>query len=196
VYNETFNFTFPWYLLVSVWAAVWHPVFLRLWLGPELGSAVSPLFVPVIVAFCLTAVSSISSAQLGSLNRVGTGLIFNLATACLFVVGVYFGWHWGGVVGVAWAFLASRVVVVGQDLFVILLVKAAGWLAMSTWKQVAGQVALGLAFSATVLVRPRDSFWQLIPAALHGLTVTGWLLRKTVRRGYLKIKGDFAPRPA
>ena len=196
VYNETFDFTFPWYLLVSVWVAIWHPVLLRLWLGPELGSAVSPLFVPVITASCLTAISSISSAQLGSLNRVGTGLIFNLATACLLMLGAYFGWHWGGVVGVAWAYLVSRTAVVAQDFFVIAHVKAGGWLAMNTWKQVVGQVALGLAFSATMILWPRESFWQLIPATLHALMVTAWLLRKTLRKRLLKINDDFAPRPA
>jgi O-antigen/teichoic acid export membrane protein len=196
VYNQTFDFTFPWYLLVSVWVAIWHPVLLRLWLGSELGSSVSPLFVPVIVASCLTAVASISSAQLGSLNRVGVGLIFNLATVCLLVLGTYFGWYWSGVAGVAWAFLVSRAPVVAQDLFVIVLVKAGGWLAMNTWKHVVSQVALGLAFSTTMLLWPRESFWQLIPAALHGLIVTAWLLRKTVRKGSLKINDDFAPRPA
>jgi O-antigen/teichoic acid export membrane protein len=196
VYNETFDFTFPWYLLISVWTAIWHPVLLRLWLGPELGNAVGPVFVPVIAACCLTAISCVSSAQLGSLNRVGAGIVFNLATAGVFAIGVYFGWHWAGVTGVAWAFLASRVVILAQDCFVIRLVNAGGWLAMSTWKQMAGQIALGLAFSATVLLWPRDSFWQLVPAALHGLAATGWLLRKTMRRGFLRLKGSFEPRPA
>ena len=37
VYNEIFDFTFPWYTLVSVWICLWHPVLLRLWLGSTLG---------------------------------------------------------------------------------------------------------------------------------------------------------------
>jgi O-antigen/teichoic acid export membrane protein len=196
VYNETFDFTFPWYLLISVWTVVWHPVLLRLWLGLELGAEVSPIFAPVIVACCLTAISNISSAQLGSLNRVGTGLIFNAVSACLLIVGVYFGWQWGRVEGVAWGFLASRAAVVAQDLYVILHVKAGGWLAMRTWRQVALQTGLGLVFSATIFLWPRDTFWQLIPAAFHGVAMVGWLLRNSVRKILIKIKADFAPHAA
>jgi O-antigen/teichoic acid export membrane protein len=196
VYNETFNFTFPWYLLISVWIAVWHPVLLRLWLGPSLAAVVDPVFVPVILASCLSAISNISTAQLGSLNRLGTSLVFNLVTAILFVLAVYLGWHWGGIVGVAWAYLASRSVVVAQDLYVIQLVKADGWLASQTWKQVAVQAGVGLAFSGTFLLGSRDSFWQLVPAAMHGFGVAGWLLRGVLRNGFLKFKRDLAPRPA
>lgn len=196
VYNESFNLTFPWYLLLSVWVAVWHPAFLRLWLGPELAATVEPLFVPVIVASCLTAISNTSSAQLGSLNRVGTGLIFNVVTICLFAVAVLLGWRWGGVVGVAWAFLVSRVVVVCQDLFVTVMIKAGGWLALNTWRQVAWQVGLGAVFMSAYWLWPRESYWQLIPAGLHGCGVAGWLLRKSIRGGNAELKSSFVTRPA
>ena len=123
-----FDFTFPWYALVSIWIAVWHPVLLRLWLGNELGATVAPILVPIIVACCLTAIANVSTAQLGSLNRVGTGLVFNILTCILLVAGVFYGWRWYGVVGVAWAFLFSRIVPFAQDLFVIRLVgEADGW---------------------------------------------------------------------
>ncbi len=181
VYNEIFDFTFPWYALVSIWVLFWHPVLLRFWLGANLGAAVTPLFVPLVIGCCLTGISNISTAQLGSLNRVGTGLAFNMATCLLLVVGVYFGWHWNAVVGVAWAFLGSRIVLVAQDFFVIRLIRAGGWLATQTWKNLGLQLAVGLAFFFSGLIWPRSSAWQLLPAFLHGGCVATWLLRHPAR---------------
>jgi O-antigen/teichoic acid export membrane protein len=181
VYNEVFNFTFPWYALLSIWIWLWHPILLRLWLGQSLGVAVAPILVPIIVGCCLTGVSNISAAQLGSLNRVGTGLIFSILTGALLVVGVLSGWRWDGVVGVAWAFLFSRVVLIVQDLFVIRLVGAGGWMAASTWKHLAVQVAIGLAFFSTIFLWPRHSLWQLIPALVHGGAISALLLHQPVR---------------
>jgi O-antigen/teichoic acid export membrane protein len=193
VYNEMFDFIFPWYSLVSVWIWIWHPVLLRCWLGDQLGATVSPIFVPIIAGCCLTAIANVSSAQLGSLNRVGTGLIFNILTGVLLVFGVFLGWHWNGVVGVAWAFLFSRVVVIAQDLFVIRLVKAGGWLAAKTWKHLGLQTTIGLVFSSTALFWPRLSLWQLIPATLHGAIVSAWLLRHPVRKAFLGVTANVAP---
>jgi hypothetical protein len=65
IYNEMFHFTFGWYLLAAIWTTVWHPVLLRLWLGQELGAQVAPVFTPLVVAFCITAMANISGAQLG-----------------------------------------------------------------------------------------------------------------------------------
>jgi O-antigen/teichoic acid export membrane protein len=178
VYNEIFEFTFPWYALVSIWIAVWHPVLLRFWLGDKLGATVAPLFVPIIVGCCLTGISNISAAQLGSLNRVGTGLIFNVLTGTLLVAGVFWGWHWNGLVGVAWALLFSRISLFIQDLYVIRLVHAGGWLAARTWAHLAFQVVLGGLFFSTVFLWPRTSLWQVIPSILHGGFVTAWLLRQ------------------
>ena len=180
-YNEIFNFTFPWYALLSIWVWLWHPVLLRLWLGENLGVAVAPILVPIIIGCCLTGVSNISTAQLGSLNRVGTSLIFSILTGALLVVGVIAGWRWNGVVGVAWAFLLSRAVLIVQDLSVIRLIGAGGWLAASTWKHLAVQVAIGLAFFSTIFLWPRNSLWQLIPALLHGGLISALLLYQPVR---------------
>ena len=52
--------------------------------------------------------------------------MFSIATCLCLVPGVYLGWSWNGVVGVAWVFLLSRVIPISQDLFVIHLVKAGG----------------------------------------------------------------------
>jgi O-antigen/teichoic acid export membrane protein len=182
VYNEVFNFIFPWCALISIWAFLWHPVLLRVWLGEQLGERVAPLFSPIVIGCCLTAISNISTAQLGSLNRVGTGLFFNTAAGIALIIGVFVGWRWNGVAGVAWAFLASRAVLVAQDLFVIRLTNAGGWLASRTWKILAIQVVTGLGFSSAWLLRPITSRWQIVPASLHALVVTGWLLRGSARR--------------
>lgn len=181
VYDEIFDFTFPWYALVSIWVFVWHPVLLRVWLGADLGAQVSPVFVPVVIGCCLTAISSVSTAQLSSLNRVGTALMFNILAGILLVSAVLWSWQWYGVVGVAWAFLLSRTVLTIQDLYVIRLIHAGGWLATKTWKHLSFQVALGCAFFSTAFLLPRTSLWQLVPAALHGTLVATWLLRHPVR---------------
>jgi len=181
VYNEAFDFTLPWYTLISVWAWLWHPVFLRIWLGENLGASVAPLFSPIIIACCFTAIANISTAQLASINRVGITLFFGLSTCVFLVVGVSLGWRWHGVAGVAWAFLLSRAIPFAQDLFLIRLVKADGWLALRTWKHIILQAALGLGLFSTVLFTPRTSLWHLIPALTHAGVVGGWLVRHAVR---------------
>jgi hypothetical protein len=98
--------------------------------GVRLSAAqVAPLFAPIIIAFCLTGISTVSSAQLGPLNRMGMALGFKLVAGLLLVAGVYVRWHLGGMVGVVYGFLCSRIVYLAQDLYVIRLVKArASWL--------------------------------------------------------------------
>jgi O-antigen/teichoic acid export membrane protein len=192
VYDEIFDFTFPWYVLVSIWVFVWNPVLLRFWLGADLGAQVSPVFVPVLIGCCLTAISSVSTAQLSSLNRVGTALMFNLLAGILLVAAVYWSWHWKGVVGVAWAFLLSRTVLTVQDLYVIRLVHAGGWLATKTWKHLVFQVVVGCAFFSTAFLLPRTSLWQLVPASLHGTLVATWLLRHPARNFLLAMRSGVA----
>ncbi len=193
VYNQTFDFVFPWYLLVSMIVVIWHPVLLHLWLGPELSVHLFPIISPIIVGCCLAAISTISSAQLGSLNRLGAGLVFHIATSLLLVAGVFVGWHWYGVIGVAWGFLLSRIALVVQDLFVIRLVGACGWLAASTWRHFTMQAAVGLALLSTSLIWPRTSFWQLLPAVLHGAVMSAWILRHPIRTVWRKMRTDLSP---
>jgi O-antigen/teichoic acid export membrane protein len=182
VYNHTFDFTFGWYVLLAVWTSLWHPVLLRLWLGKELGAAVAPVFCPIVVAYCLTAVSNISGAQLGPLNRVGTGLFFNVLTVLMLGLGVYAGWRLGGVTGVACGFLASRLPLFIQDIFVIRLIGGGGWLKLRTWLELGAQCLVGAGFATSYLLVPRGSLWLLVPAVLHGAAVAGWLAREPLRR--------------
>jgi len=182
IYNEMFHFTFGWYLLASIWTAAWHPVFLRLWLGQELAAQVAPVFTPLVIAFCITALTSISGTQLGALNRVGTYLGFIVLAGLLAIAGVYIGWQAAGVVGVAYGFLCSRVAYLAQDLYVIRLIKAGGWLSVGPWLGVLAQCLVGAVFASALLVFPRDSFWLLLPAFVHAGLVAAWLLRHPIRR--------------
>lgn len=189
IYDEMFSFTFGWYLLVSLWVGVWHPVLLRLWLGADRAELVSPLFTPIIVAYCLTALASISGAQLGPLNRMGTALGFMIAAGTLTAAGVWLGWQHYGLLGAVYGFLFSRMACLAQDVFVIRLVKAHGWFARGVWLEVARQsLAAGL-FALMYLWLPSQSFWLLVPAALHGGVVAIWLLRHQLK----KFFDDFWP---
>jgi len=182
IYDETFHFLFGWYLLASLWLALWHPVILRLWLGAELGAQVGPLFVPVVVAYSLTAIANISSAQLSALNRLGTALAFNITTALLTIAGVSLGWKLGGVQGVAYGFLCSRIALLAQDIFAIRLMKAGGWFSGRIWLGVLAQAGVAAAFGLVSLFVPRTSLWLLLPAVLHGTVVALWLLRHSLRK--------------
>jgi O-antigen/teichoic acid export membrane protein len=182
IYNEMFDFTFGWYALAAIWVAVWHPVLMRVWLGGELGATVAPLITPLVIAFCLTAIASISGSQLGALNRLGTVLGFLVGTGVLTVAGVYVGWTTGGLVGVAYGFLASRIAYLAQDLYTIHLIKAGGWFSGRIWAGLVAQAFVGGAFSLVYLLLPRTSFWLLVPAAVHAGMVATWLLRHPLSR--------------
>ncbi len=182
IYNEMFDFTFGWYLLASIWSAMWHPVLLRVWLGQELFGQVAPLFAPMVAAFCINALAGISGSQLCSLNRVGTSLGFTIASGLMAAGGVFVGWQLAGVVGVAYGFLFSRVVLLAQDLYTIRLIKAAGWLSARTWLGVLAQCLVAGGFALAYMIFSRHSLWLLVPAALHAGLVGGWLLRRPLRK--------------
>lgn len=179
IYNEMFRFVFGWYLLLSVWVAVWYPLILETWLGPVRGANVGTVFCPIIFAYSLSAISSISAAQLGPLNRVGAGLFFNVLTGLFAILGVYFGWHWGGALGVAFGFLFSRLALVAQDIFVIRLIGAGGWLSRDTWGQALLQCAVGGGFYCFAKSQPAFLAWQIAGAVLHGGLVSIWLLHRS-----------------
>lgn len=190
VYDETFGFVFEWYLLAAFWIGIWHPVLLRLWLthsmgatmGMETATRVGPLLVPLVIAYCFMSVSNISNAQLASINRLGTAIIFNVIGGLLAMIGVLIGWHLMGAVGAACGFLFARIANVAQDLFAIHLIKAGGWLDVRTWKKMVAQGLIAAAFASGYLFWHANSYWLLIPALLHGGLVAAWLLRRSIRR--------------
>lgn len=193
IYDEMFNFVLSWYLLAATWMAVWHPVFAHFWLvhtmGPERGgigaAQVGPLLVPLVMACGFTAVANVSGAQLASLNRVGTSVIFTTGAGFVAIAGVWLGWRWYGIIGAAYGFLFSRLVFVAQDLFMIQLLKAKGWFGLRVWKQIVLQGLVALVFAASYLAFSRNSAWLLVPATLHAGLMVAWLLRRQL----LKILG-------
>jgi hypothetical protein len=150
---------------------------LRLWLGEDLGGQISSFFVPIIVGCCLTAISSISCAQLGSLNRLGLLLFFGAMTGLLLVGGVWLGWRFWGIAGAAWGFLFSRVALIAQDLAVVRIIGAGGWLSSKTWKQVAGHLLVALGFYLSFLWIEGHSLLRLFPAGLHGILIAVAMFR-------------------
>lgn len=191
IYNETFAFVFPWILLGGVWITCWHSPVLRFWLGPELGSSVAPLFVPIFLGFCLNALGNISGAQLAPLDRVGAAIGFSLFGGFLLAVCVVIGWNLAGMKGVAWSFFLSRVSIIGQDLFVLKLIQAGGWLSPATWRSVLIQIGIGLLFYFLFHNFYPDSPWQLIPAAIHLLTVAISFLWKPASR-LIALRSSFS----
>jgi len=182
IYNETFNFTFGWLALFSAWMACWHSVFLHLWLAEDLYSRVMPVFTPIVIAYCFNALANISAAQMGALNRVGVELWFMIIRSVVLGVCVVLGWHWGGLVGVAWGFLISRVAVVAQDLYVIRLIGGGGWLSAQTWIHLFFQCAVGALFYLGTSGLPDLSPWKIVIALAHGFLVAAWLGRTILRR--------------
>ncbi|HEV2318978.1 MAG TPA: MATE family efflux transporter, partial [Verrucomicrobiae bacterium] len=182
IFNESFNWTFGFYALGAIWTIFWHPILLRLWLGAALAQAVSPVFTPLIVAFCITGIGMISTAQLVPLNRAGVEFVFAIIrTICLGVFAAA-GWYLGGLAGVAWGVLASRIVTIAQDLYAIRLIGGGGWLAWRTWGNLLGQLLAGSAFyAASRFLLPAESMWLIVPASLHGGLVMAWLLRHQLR---------------
>jgi hypothetical protein len=116
------------------------------------------------------------------LNRLGWSLAFTVAAGALAVAGVFLGWRQAGLVGAAYGFLISRVAFVAQDLYVIRLVKGAGWLSWQPWREIAGQGLVGGLLALSYLVLPRQSFWLLLPGFLHALIVGAWLLRNPLKK--------------
>lgn len=178
VFNDAFDFLIGWIVLGVVWAFCWQEPFLQLWLGPETGLQVAPVFAPLIAGFGIMAIANISGAQLGPLNRLGLGLLFQISGGFLTLAGCWLGWHWGGITGAAWGFLASRITYFLQDLTVIRLVGGGGWLARKTWLMVGGQVLLGMAlfFLASWFPSHPAVAWSL--AIVHAGGAALWLSRE------------------
>ena len=173
-----------------LWVAAWHPVFAHFWLVHTMGVTegtfaavqVGPLMIPLVFACCFSALANISGAQLQSLNRLGTNIIFNTAAGLLAIVGVWMGWHLSGIQGAAWGFFASRLPLVAQDLFTARFIGASGWLSRKTIAMLAGQGLVAAALATFYFVLPPTSTWMLVPAALHGGLVAAWLLRQPLSR--------------
>lgn len=118
VYRESFAFMFPWYSLLIIGVAFWSGPVTQIWLGPKYGTAVGLTFPWVVAGLSLNAIANISGAQLGGLNKVGTGLILQSLSALLSAAGVVAGWYLGGLVGASIGFLGAKLVWFVQDALV------------------------------------------------------------------------------
>lgn len=118
IYRESFHLMFPWYSLAILGVFFWSEPVTALWLGDKYGPSVGIAFPWVVAALCVNAIANISGAQLGGLDRVGTGLCFQIASSLLAVFGVVFGWHQAGLQGAAIGFFLSRLVWLPQDALV------------------------------------------------------------------------------
>jgi O-antigen/teichoic acid export membrane protein len=188
IYEESFDLMFGWIVLAAVWLVVWRHAILTVWLGPTLGAAVEPILPPIIVAYCITAMANISAAQLGPLNRVGMGLLIHLAAGFLVAGCVYLGWRWGGIIGVAYGFLVSRIAFLFQDLFVSTTIGARGWVSPERWSRLALQVAIGvlLWFSAQSMHLSLST--QVLLAIVHGGAGAAWLVRHDLTNGLIALR--------
>jgi O-antigen/teichoic acid export membrane protein len=178
IYNETFRFLIGWYALAVVWITVWHQPVAQAWLGPAVGSKVGPLLPPLMLAYALTAISIISSSQLGALNRVGTQAIFHLISGLFTLPAVYFGWKIAGLHGASLGFLLSRAPLFIQDIYLIRLISAEGWLSGRIWGHLLAQAALGVIILIVRSLVPLSLGLSLALALLHIITVSVWLIRQ------------------
>jgi O-antigen/teichoic acid export membrane protein len=117
VYEDSFDFMAKWLGLIIVWAAVWQGPLLEFWLGRERGGLVQASFVWIIAGLCITSLSSISGAQLGSFNKVGASLLFSIATNLVSAALVCAGWFLSGLHGAAIGFFLARTILLLQDAY-------------------------------------------------------------------------------
>lgn len=115
VYRESFKLMLRWSAIPSAWLITWHTIFLDSWLGSGTASEVAKAFPWVISGSCLAALSNVASAQLASLNRAGTTLLFSSITNVLSAIFVVIGWEIHGLMGAGIGFCLSRSTAFVQD---------------------------------------------------------------------------------
>lgn len=118
VYQESFRLLFPWFSLAIIGVFFWSGPVTELWLGDKYGAAVGQAFPWVVAGLCMNAISNISGAQLGGLNRVGTGLFIKIIAEASSALGVILGWHLQGLNGAAIGFFTARCIWFYQDYLV------------------------------------------------------------------------------
>lgn len=181
IFNTSFGLVFNWYLFAGIWIAVWNKPVLDLWLGPELAVPVSAVLTPVIIGWCLRAISTTSAALLGPMDRMGAATLFNLFNGLITTASVWIGWRIGGFAGAAWGFAVSQIGWIAQDIFVTLLIGGGGWLAAATWWQTAIQIVVALLF---IFIAQLPMFsgtnGMLTLAAIHGIAVSAVLLHRNI----------------
>ena len=180
IYEEMFSVVLEWYCFAATWILVWSSLLLTVWwrlAGKDqaVAEAMAPYFPIVCVAFCFSGISNVSVSQLGPLNRVGTEVLFVSALGVAIASGILIGWFSGGLVGVAYGLLASRSVLVCQDLYVARLVGAKGWLSLANWRRILVQVIVALVFVGLRWQFSPSTGVSIVLACLHGGSIGCWL---------------------
>jgi O-antigen/teichoic acid export membrane protein len=177
IYSGAFNPLFGLCFIAVTVSLLWRDALLLLWLGPTLAHSVEPVFVPLMIAFALQAISSLSSAQLASLDRQGLVLAFQLAGAVVALGGVWLGWRIAGLPGAAYGVLVSRLVGVVQDLTLSTLVDGGGWLSLSAWRIGAGVAGIALlCFGGSYILKSPTPFLSACIIVLHAILASGFVL--------------------
>jgi O-antigen/teichoic acid export membrane protein len=118
IFRESFALMFPWYSLVIVCVFFWSGSITYLWLGAKYGITVAVAFPWIVAALSIAAIGNISGAQLGGLDRVGTGLILQTLSGLLAGACVWIGWKISGLAGASLGFLISKSPCLIQDVLV------------------------------------------------------------------------------
>ena len=179
IYNEAFRFLSSWYFFGVVWITVSASASCWIW-RCQTGAHVAPLLPPLLIAYAITGISLISSAQLGALNRLGTQAIFHLSSGLVTIPAVYVGWRFGGPIGMAYGYALSRLPLVLQDFYLLRMIGAGGWLESATWLDISSQVAIGILFLLLRNAVALSTGWAILLPVLHGGLVSLWLIRQNV----------------
>lgn len=183
IYDESLRFLFGWIALAVVWAQLWATPVLTLWLGAEAGPNVALVFKFLIGAYAFMAIANIGIAQLPALDRVGTGIYFNVLVGICTAVGVIVGWRHDGVRGAACGVLLGRAAYFAQDFFVIRMGNADAWKMPALWREIAFQTPVALVFLGISTILPGDPWWQAGAGVLHGSLVAVRLIWHLVSEG-------------
>jgi len=168
VYRDSFAFMFPWYSLTIVGVIIWCRPITDVWLGSKYGPAVADAFPWIVTGLCINAMANVSTAQLGSLNRVGTSLITQTIVSLSSAIGVFLGWHLGGLAGSAVGFGTARLVWIIQDWFVRSLIG----IPFSAYYDLCFTFARQIAFNGAIHVLAKalwpTSVWMAVTAIVAG----------------------------
>lgn len=154
VYEKSIHLFFPIFLHCTGFLFVWNKFILELWLGKS-HHEISMVFFPLVFANIIGAFSLISSAQLPAIDRVNTMTLFSVISSLACALGVFVGWKTGGFFGLAWGYMLSRIVNLGQDLWLSRHLNAKGiWTAFGI-SQVAihGAIALVVYIISFVILK-------------------------------------------
>jgi O-antigen/teichoic acid export membrane protein len=118
IYKESFRLLFPWFSLAIIGVFFWSGPVTDVWLGDQYGEPVAQVFPWVVAGLCINAMANISGAQLGGIDRVGTGLVISVMANVASAAGVVIGWYLQGITGAAQGFFAARCLWILQDYLV------------------------------------------------------------------------------